>query len=194
MGSWRRDVISEGEVHTTGGSLRVVVAVAVATVVIMGAITTFVYETKWPPHVEDRELFRIGPPLSDAQPVRGPYTVSGSVLCIDSCLIRGRFYLANGALTSVVAAVSEHLANRGYVLNGERCFEDGPPTLRQGTYELSCAVGGRRGKFTATAVVELHDTKPIVPMLSPTGQYSLSVPPPATTLGPGDGVLVEVSN
>jgi hypothetical protein len=193
VGLRNRNLIGEQEVNTTVGTVRFVVAIA--TVVVIGAITALIYETKWPPHIEDRELSRIGPPFRGAQAVKGPYNVSGSPLCIDSCVIRGRFYLAQGTLTSVVAAVSEHLAERGYVLDRERCFEDGPPTLRQGSYELSCAVSGRRGKFTATAVVKLRDTNPIVPMLTSTGQYALSAPPPASTvLRPGDGVLVEVNN
>jgi len=59
-----RELLFEGEGHATAGSLGVVVAIAMVAVVVMGAITAFVYETKWPPHVEDRELSRIGPPLT----------------------------------------------------------------------------------------------------------------------------------
>jgi hypothetical protein len=177
------------------GIARRAVVVILSVGVILAALAIFLYNTRWPPRVDDLELARIGSPTGHARPTHGPYTVSGSVICVDSCLVRGRWYPLSGQpLATVAVEIRQHLAQKGYVVQpGLRCFEYGPPVLRPGSYELVCSVDGRKGKFTATAQMQFHRSEPIVP-LPRSGEYSLASPPSSNTMFEvGDGILVEVN-
>ena len=191
-----RPLRSSDERHGDEGIIRRVALVILSVLVVLSGLATFLYETRWPPRVDDRELARIGSPSEGARRIHGPYTVSGSPVCIDSCLVRGQWYAASGgAFRTVAGEVRQHLEDKGYVLQpGLHCFEDGPPVLAPSSYDLDCTISGRKGKFTATADLRLYRSEPIVATPTSSGEYPLTTPPPSsTTFSAGDGILVAVS-
>jgi hypothetical protein len=167
-----------------------------ACLLLLAVLADYAYQTRWPPRVDDRELARIGPPVSGARPVGGPYTTSGSVVCVDECVTRGQFYSARGTLGQVGPQLSRHLEQRGYAIrSGLSCTQQGPPVLASGQFELDCTVTARAGKFQASVTVRIKRSEPSVPLPAGfTGQYDLPGQPPDVVLQPGDGILVEVSS
>jgi hypothetical protein len=167
-----------------------------AGLLLLAVLGDYAYQTRWPPRVDDRELARIGPPVSGARPVGGPHTTGGSVVCVDECLTEGQFYAATGSVTQLGAALTRHLEQRGYAIrSGLGCTQEGPPVLASGHYELDCSVTASSSKFTASVTVQVHRSEPSVPLPAAfTGQYAVPGPPPDITLRPGDGILVEVSS
>lgn len=141
----------------------------------LSVIGLYLYDTKWQPKIDDRELARIGPPFPEGRAEGAPYTVSGGVVCIDDCpLEEGQEYVVHGALGALAAQAEAQLQRKGYqVTSPLSCFEDGPPGLRSGHYLLQMPVVGRNGKFTATVTFKLQRRQPIVPMPSDAvGGYS----------------------
>jgi hypothetical protein len=161
----------------------------------VGVLGDYAYQTRWPPRVDDRELARIGPPVSGARPVGGPYTVSGSVVCVDKCVSRGQLYSARGSLGQLGAQLTRHLEQLGYAIrSGLGCTQHGPPVFTSGHYELDCTVTARTRKFQASLTVQIYGSEPAVPMPAGSdGEYYLPGPPPDITLQPGDGILVDVT-
>jgi hypothetical protein len=161
---------------------------------LVGVLGDYAYQTRWPPQVDDRELARIGPPVSGARPVGAPYTVSGSVVCVNECVRRGQLYSATGSLTPLDQQLTRHLQQLGYTIkSGLECTEIGPPVLA-GQYELDCSVTASTGKFQLSVTVQMHASQPVVPMPAGSGgRYTVPGPPPDVTLQPGDRILVAVS-
>ncbi len=162
---------------------------------LLAVLGVYSYQTRWPPRVDDRELARIGPPVSGARPVGGPYTVSGSVVCVNECVRRGQLYSAPGSLGQAGAQLTRHFDQLGFAIrSGLACTQKGPPVLAGGHYELDCTVTASSSKFRASVTVRIYGSEPAVPLPAGTGgQYKLPGPPPDTTLQPGDRILVEVS-
>jgi hypothetical protein len=175
------------------------IASVLAGLLLLGILGNYAYQTRWPPRVDDRELARIGPPVTGARPVGGPYTVAGSVVCIDQCLDRGQRYSAHGSLRQLIGEATRHLRQAGYRIGsgpafGPGCTEYGPPTTADGSYELNCTVEGSNGKFSATVTVQMYRSQPWVPLPAGYGgQDTLTGPLPDITVLPGDGILVDVS-
>jgi hypothetical protein len=161
----------------------------------VGVLGDYAYQTRWPPQVDDRELTRIGPPVSGARPVGGPYTVSGSVVCVNECVRRGQLYSATGSLTPLSGQLTRHLGQLGYtVKSGLECTQEGPPVLASGQYELDCSVAASTSKFQLSVTMQMHGSQPAVPLpAGSSGRYALPGPPPDVTLQPGDRILVAVS-
>lgn len=166
-----------------------------AGLLLVGVLGDYAYQTRWPPQVDDRELTRIGPPVSGARPVGGPYTVSGSVVCVDTCVQRGQFYSASGSLTPLGGQLTRHLEQVGYAIkSGLECTQYGPGVLASGSYELDCTVSASTRKFQLSVTVQIHGSQPEVPLPAGfSGQYEVPGPPPDLTLQPGDRILVAVS-
>lgn len=165
-----------------------------AGLLLVGVLGVYAYQTKWPPRVDDRELARIGPPASGARPVGGPYTVSGSVMCVSECVTRGQFYSARGALGQVAGQTTRHLQRLGYAIrSGPACVQLGPPVRAPGHYELDCTATASYQKFAVSVIVQIHGSSPAVPVpAGSNGQDHLASLPAGVPLGPGDGILVEV--
>lgn len=166
-----------------------------AGLLLVGVLGDYAYQTRWPPRVDDRELARVGAPISGARPAGGPYTVSGSVVCVDECVSRGQAYSATGSLTQVGAQMTRHLEQLGYVIkSGLSCKQEGPPVLASGQYELDCTVTASTRKFQLSATVQMHGSQPAVSLPAGSdGQYNVPGPPPDVTLQPADRILVAVS-
>jgi hypothetical protein len=166
-----------------------------AGLLLVGVLGDYAYQTRWPPQVDDRELARVGAPVSGARPVGGPYTVSGSVVCVNECVRRGQLYSASGSLTQLDGQLTRHLGQLGYAIkSGPSCIQEGPPVLASGQYELECTVIASTRKFQLSVTVQMHGSQPAVPLPAGFGgRYNVPGPPPDVTLQPGDRILVAVS-
>ena len=157
---------------------------------------TWVYEEKWPSTLDDREIARIGIPISGSHPIGHRYTAGGSVLCVDTCLVRARSYSAVGSLGTLVDDARRHLSDKGY--RGQTqlvCSQIGPLARAPSPYWLFCSFSARRGKFTATITVSSYWPTPFgSPVRPPTSSGAVRVPLPSlsATRGNSESVAVEV--
>ena len=152
----------------------------------------WLFETKWPPQVEDNELSRIGPPLIGAEKIGHPITFSGSVTCIDECLVRAQSYSAAGTLAEFQSEATHALIAKGYSLESNlACVQYGYPTLRLGHWMLDCTINASDRKFYATMWATFQRTSPLVATTE--DQYHPPAPPLGLTFSLKDGDYTFVS-
>jgi hypothetical protein len=125
--------------------------IAAAVLLVFIGVAVFLYETEWPPRVEDRELARIGKPVADAQQIGHPYESSGSVFCIDTCEVRAQAYSGHGNVSDLGDQFAQRLHVKGYGhITQTLCSEYNNYVI------LNCTVTGVRDKFLTGVTIEVH--------------------------------------
>lgn len=191
----RRDGAADPDGSKRGRTRNVVVVGALGAVLAVLA-GIWLYQEKWPPTVDDREIARIGIPLSGSQPIGHPHTTSGSVLCIDACLVRARAYRAVGPLGNLADDARRHLHDRGYAAQTELvCSQTGPLGRTPAPYWLFCSFSARRSKFSATITFNSYSTTAFGVPSRPnsSGAVQVSVPPLSVAAAASQSVSVAVS-